>query len=258
MLAAAGKFERWGVDHLLALLLICAATTAIRLLFVRSRRSQAAHTAARAMLLVLAVLIMLTEIAGHVWRLRAGIWNIQTDLPLHLCDLTGFLVAWISIERTVRFDVVPSPLMQQCDELAYFWALAGSTQALLTPDLVPGFPSFAFWEFFVGHGTAWITVVAMVFGGRLTLRPRAFWSAWGLTIAIGAVVGLMNALLGSNYMYTCGSPGHSSIYDYLGPWPLSLLSLSGLGLCLFWLCQLVYDLLLRPRLTIATIAPQSS
>lgn len=37
-------------------------------------------------------------------------------------------------------------------EIAYFWGLGGTLQAVLTPDLQHGFPSLVYVNFFLGHG----------------------------------------------------------------------------------------------------------
>jgi hypothetical integral membrane protein (TIGR02206 family) len=63
------------------------------------------------------------------------------SLPLNLCNLT--LIACIISLLWPR---------QLITEIAYFWGLGGALQALLTPDLSRGFPSWSFIFFFWGHG----------------------------------------------------------------------------------------------------------
>jgi len=114
-------------------------------------------------------------------------------------------------------------------ELAYFWALGGSTQAVLTPELESGFPHPAFVVFFTSHGAVLVAVAILTIG--LGLRPRrgALLRTWAVTNALAAIVAGVNWLIAANYMYLCGPPLRPSLYDYFGPWPWSLLTLEAVG-----------------------------
>src|SRR5258708_6862508 len=61
--------------------------------------------------------------------------------PLNLCD-------WATV-ATVATLIYPN---QRSYELAYFWALAGTLQGMITPDVIYDFPDFEFVLFFVFHG----------------------------------------------------------------------------------------------------------
>ena len=116
--------------------------------------------------------------------------------------------------------------------------LIGASQALLTPDLtIYGFPHFRFIEYFSLHGLLILAVVYMttVEGFRPTWRslPRVILIAnlyW-------VFCGLVNPLLGSNYLYTAGKLPTPSMLDLLGPWPVYLVAMEGLGLVF---CLLLY------------------
>ncbi|MEM8996384.1 MAG: TIGR02206 family membrane protein, partial [Acidobacteriota bacterium] len=74
-------------------------------------------------------------------------WN--TMLPLHLCDIANVLCALLLVRGG-----------QYLYELVYFWGLAGTLQALLTPDIPWTFPHPTFIAYFFGHG---IIIVVAVF-----------------------------------------------------------------------------------------------
>ena len=63
------------------------------------------------------------------------------------------------------------PVWQQLYELAYFWGLGGTVQAVLTPDLDTRFPSFDFFRYFIAHGGIVVSVLAMTIGLRLRPQP---------------------------------------------------------------------------------------
>jgi uncharacterized membrane protein YwaF len=57
-------------------------------------------------------------------------------------------------------------------ELIYFWGLAGTLQAVITPDLAVGFPHPMFFEYVVGHLGIVLAAVFLVVGLRLTPSTR--------------------------------------------------------------------------------------
>jgi len=70
---------------------------------------------------------------------RNGWLHWGTSLPLQLCD-------WVLIACLVTL-IRPNHLAA---EIAYFWGLGGTLQAVLTPDMTQGFPSWRFLQFFWG------------------------------------------------------------------------------------------------------------
>src|SRR5207244_4428476 len=114
-------------------------------------------------------------------------------------------------------------------ELLWFWAFAGTLQALLTPDLAQTFPGFFFWAYFVEHGGVVVAAAFLVLGFGLAPRPGAASRAFLLTLAFAAAAGMADALSGGNYMYLRGKSAHGSLLDYMGPWPWYIVSGAALG-----------------------------
>jgi hypothetical integral membrane protein (TIGR02206 family) len=137
-----------------------------------------------------------------------------TWLPMHLCD-------WATIAAILALLF----RWQLSYELAYFWSLGGTLQALLTPDIVDDFPTIWFLVFFFGHGTVIVSVIFLTLA--LGMRPwpqsllRAFlWSNVYLLCAA-----LVNYLFDANYGYLREKPQRASLLDYLGPWPIYIAGL---------------------------------
>ena len=61
-------------------------------------------------------------------------------------------------------------LNKLASELAYFWGLGGTVQALLTPDLAAGFPAWEFIQFFWSHGGVLLSIVYLI--AVQGFRPR--------------------------------------------------------------------------------------
>ncbi len=146
------------------------------------------------------------------------------SLPLDICSLV--LIACVfCLFRPSQFAF----------EIAYFWGLGGVLQAMATPDLATGFPSWEFILFFWGHGATLLAIVFFLAGRNF--RPRSN-SVLNMMIALNIyalVVGAVNAIMGWNYGYLCQKPAVPSLLDFLGPWPWYLLSLEFIAFLTFLL-----------------------
>ncbi len=160
----------------------------------------------------------------------------QYSLPLELCSLV-LIACIISLFHSVPFAV----------EIAYFWGLGGVLQAIITPDLAQGFPSWDFILFFWGHGATLLAIVFLISGREF--RPRRGGVA-RMMLALnvyGLVIGALDALLGWNYGYLCLKPSEPSLLDYLGAWPWYLLSIELIAFLTFLLLDLPWRLLVLFR-----------
>ena len=140
-------------------------------------------------------------------------------------------------------------------ELAYFWGLSGTLQALLTPDLAEDFPSLHFITFQLLHASVVVAVLYLTLGLGMRPRPRSILRAWLWLQAYVAVTALIDWLLASNYGYLLRKPAQASLYDYLGPWPYYLISLEALSLVLFLACYAPFAVLDRLRRGVGSPIP---
>jgi len=162
--------------------------------------------------------------------LADGRWSVQASLPLALCDV-ALIVAAIACW---------SPRWYLPVELTYFWGLAGTLQAVVTPDLSSGFPQLEFFEFVVGHLGIVIAALFLVVGLRLRPRRGSVRRVFTITAAYTAFVGWFDWLTGSNYMFLASVPRHGSLLSVLGPWPWYILSATGVALVLLLVLDLPF------------------
>lgn len=227
-------------DHLLALLVV--AVCAI-VLVVAARKTPGPWIRVAAM--VLAVVLVGAEIGWWIFLATTGSsdYQLASALPLQLCDAAIFIGAVALVLRT-----------QILVEITYFWGLAGTLQALLTPDLPQGFPSFPYFQYYVAHGGIVIAALLLVFGMRLRPRRDAIWRVIAITLVYVAFVGAVDAATGLNYMYLRAKPATASLFDLMGPWPWYLVVATAVGVALF----LVLDAPFRARRAIESRAALKS
>lgn len=161
-----------------------------------------------------------------------GRWSVRTSLPLALCDV-ALVVAAVACW---------SPQWDLPVELTYFWGLAGTLQAVVTPDLQYDFPRVEFFEFVIGHLGVMIAALFLVVGLRRRPRPGSVRRVFAITAAYTVFVGLFDWLTDSNYMYLAERPAHFSLLSLLGPWPWYLVNGTGVAVVLL----LILDAPFRP------------
>jgi hypothetical integral membrane protein (TIGR02206 family) len=171
----------------------------------------------------LAVVLAADAVVFLTRQATSGSWSVQMSLPLALCDVALVVAAVACWYPSWSLGV----------ELTYFWGLAGTLQAVLTPDLHVGFPSVEFVQFVVGHLGIVLAALYLVVGLRIVPRPGAAVRVFVITVAYAAVIGLFNWLTGSNYMYLAAAPENPSLLSLLGPWPWYILSAAGVAIVLF-------------------------
>lgn len=196
-------------------------TALAALLFAMLARRLAARqsaTLARA----LAVLILVGFVVEQATYAARGDWSVRLNLPLNLSDVVTF----------VAVAALWHPRRGVLTELAWFWGLTATLQAVLTPDLGYTFPDVLYITFFVTHGGAIVAAVMLVIGLRLVPRPWAVIRVYVLTIACATAAAAGSLVTGGNYMYLRRKPSGGSILDPLGPWPWYLLAAALLGLAM--------------------------
>lgn len=149
--------------------------------------------------------------------------------PMQLCDWVTFLCAAALLRPR-----------QQLFELAYFWGLAGTLQAVLTPDLAYGFPHPYFFAFQIAHAGIVVAVLYLVLGVGRRPWPRSILRAFLWIQVYLAAAALVNVAFGTNFGYLRAKPARASLLDLLGPWPWYIVTLEALALVLFTLLYLPF------------------
>ena len=160
----------------------------------------------------LAFIIGANFIGEQVEAVYHNIWEIKTYLPLHLCSLSTFISIYFLVYRN-----------QWAYEFLIYWS-AGAIHAFITPEITNGLTPYHLVEFSISHGGI---IIAALYGSlRLGFKPRVYsWlKVFGYTQLVLPVIGFINYLLDSNYMYIAQKPEANNPM-IIGEWPWYIIGL---------------------------------
>lgn len=219
------KFITFGNHHVGALVVLASVTTAL-IVWGRNGSGEVKDRIAR----TLAVVLIVQEAAMHFDAILTDIWTIQTKLPVHLCSLSVYLTA---IALWTRRDMI--------FQTAYFWS-AGAVHGLATPNLEVTFPAFRFFQFFSGHGFIVMGILYLIFVYHMRPTWGGLHRVIGISLALTAFAGIVNWLIGANYMFLCEKPVGENILHLMPAWPWYVGILIGVAALHFYLLYLPFAL----------------
>src|SRR4030095_3802600 len=231
------EFQPFGLPHLTVIFLTIVLPFALAAI-VR-RRSQ---TLEKIIIGVLSAVLILNYVVFLIFIRSRDVVAWQQMLPMQMCDwgMAVVIVAmWTGSQRWF--------------EVAYFWGIGGTLQAVLTPNLRFGFPDGRFISFFISHSCIILVGVFLMLTRRYRPYPmsivRVFlWSEFYFVVTF-----ITDQLTNFNYGFLLHKPEAFSILSFLSDsrW-LYLLQMHGLALLFFlglYAPFAIYDLLRRGRFT---------
>jgi hypothetical integral membrane protein (TIGR02206 family) len=235
---AAQAFRPYGLAHLIVIALTVAlpfvlATFVRRTRWPRSERLVGQLLAAMLLVNYAGYEIYLAFTVGLEWK---------KALPFQLCDWAMIAILVALLTGRARWL-----------EVAYFWGIGGTLQAILTPDLKYAFPNIRFITFFVAHSGIVIAIAFVMIMKKY--RPHWFsivrvflWSELYFVLTF-----IVDLLTGENYGYLLHQPAAASLLDALSHERLVyILEMHLLALIFFVVLYLpfaLYDWLLRVKRT---------
>ncbi len=214
-------FRLFGAIHIA---ILCAVPALAGVLSLAHRRLPAARNFIRP---GFAAILLVDTAVYYAWQIKNHNLTFPDHMPFELCDVSMALtVLSLFLLRPLLFD------------LAYYWAVAGASMALLTPNLLEPFPSFGTVQFFMSHGLTVAGVLYLLWSGQA--RPRS-WSVARAMIGVNTfatLVGAFDYLYKTNYFYLRSKPANPSLLDFLGPWPIYIAGTETVALVLFLLLYL--------------------
>ena len=233
---AADAFRPFGPSHLIVIALTVSLPFILAAFVRRSRWARGERMIGR-----LLALMLLVNYLGYEIYLAATVGiEGRKVLPFQLCDWA--MIAIIVALLTGR---------ERWLEVAYFWGIGGTLQAILTPDLKFAFPHIRFVTFFVAHSGIVVAIAFMMI--MKNFRPH--WSSIVRTFAWTELYFVLtitvDLITGENYGYLLRKPGSGSLLDVLSGQPVVyILQMHLLALIFFVVLYLpfaLYDVMSSAR-----------
>ncbi len=167
-------------------------------------------------------------------QMLVGRWLTDTfdhtkHIPLHLCNIMGFLLPIALILKNRKLWSV-----------MYYWIMLGTIQSLVTPTLQESFPHYEYWRYFIIHAGLVILALYPIFVYRWRLSfSEGLFAAFMMNMIVIPVY-FIDLWIGANYMFMLGPPDGDTIYNLLGDWPKYFLHLEWFTLVGFGLLTLPF------------------
>lgn len=233
---AAGAFQPFGLAHLAVIIL----TIALPFVLAASVRKSRWPRSERIIGRLLAVTLAINYLGYAIYLGLTVGFSWEKTLPFQLCDWA--MIAIIVALLTGR---------ERWLEVAYFWGIGGTAQAILTPDLKYAFPDIRFLSFFIAHSGIVVGIAfVMIMRG---FRPHfsSIWRIFAWSELYFVMTIMIDALTGVNYGYLLRKPEASSLLSLLSDdRPLYIFQMHLLALVFYLLLYspfAIYDLVAGKR-----------
>lgn len=218
---AAPEFRPWSSSHLVVIFLTIVLPIALALMVHRTKSRRLERTICFA----ISALLLINYAAYVIVARNFGVDRWYKMLPLQLCDWAMIAIIgalWTGNRRWL--------------EVAYFWGIGGTLQAIITPNLRYGFPDLRFISFFVAHSGIIIGIVFLMLVYGFRPRPISVLRTFGWTEIYFVVALTTDLLTGENYGFLLHKPEAASLLSFLSDsWLLYLIEFHALAFLFFGL-----------------------
>jgi hypothetical integral membrane protein (TIGR02206 family) len=193
-------FHAFGLSHLVVIFLTVALPFMLALIVRRTKSPRLE----RSIRLTISLLLLINYIAYVFVARNFGVDRWYKLIPLQLCDWAMIVIIvalWTGSRRWL--------------EIAYFWGIGGTLQALITPNLQFGFPDLRFISFFVAHSGIIIGIVFLMLIYGFRPRPIGIVRTFAWTEVYFVVAFTVDLLTGENYGFLLHKPEAASLLDFL-------------------------------------------
>lgn len=224
-------FRLFGFDHITALIIY----VELVVLLLRTLKSFD-DSSFRRFRIWLAVIILIDATYGQIFHLFQNTFDVSKHLPLNLCGINRFLIAFYLLKPKQWFF-----------NILYYWIMCGASLALIFPDIKLGFPSLEFFEFFISHGLPLFGICFLVFVQQIEPDRKSYLTSFVvLNIYAFLFVYPMNLITEGNYLYLLDVPQIDfGPIQWLPPWPWYLIVFAFFFLVLFRMLYQPYHLKIK-------------
>jgi hypothetical integral membrane protein (TIGR02206 family) len=230
-------FEAFGTAHLTVIALTMGSPVALAAVVRRSRW----RALERGIAISLSALLLINYCAYLFFVRHFKLMTWPEALPLQLCDWAMVVIIIALLTRSQRWF-----------EVAYFWGIGGTLQAILTPNLPFGFPDLRFVSFFVAHCVIVVGIIYMMLVHKHRPYPISIVRAFLWAELYFFFTYATDRLTGVNYGFLLHKPEAFSLLSFLSDSPVVYLFqmhlLAIVFFCVLYLPFAIYDFGLARRL----------
>ncbi len=173
-------------------------------------------------------IILINLLVENIYGLYLGVWSIKQFLPLHFCGLSGLLASILMFRYSNKIA-----------KILFYWGLIGGFYALITPEFDFGTQGYFFYSYTIGHASIILVSFYSIIYKDFTPAKNSWLKIFILTQFAALFVGLINRILGSNYMYL-STPPIAQNPMILGEWPWYLVVFDFLALAHFFILYSIF------------------
>ena len=199
-MTAPPEFHPYSPSHLTVIFLTVVVPVLLAVIVHRTK----SRVLERSICLTISALLIINYIAYLIGARQFGVTAWWKALPLQLCDWAMIVIIvalWTGNRRWL--------------EIAYFWGIGGTLQALLTPNLRFGFPDLRFISFFVAHSGIIIGIIFLMLVYGFRPRPISLLRTIAWTEVYFVVVLPVDLMTGENYGFLLHQPEAASLLSFL-------------------------------------------
>ena len=232
----AHAFRPFGLAHLVVIFLTIALPFVLAAFVRKARWPRSERVIGR----LLAATLAFNYLGYEIYLALTTGLSWEKALPFQLCDWA--MIAVIVALLTGR---------ERWLEVAYFWGIGGTAQAILTPDLKFAFPDIRFLSFFIAHSGIVVGIAFVMIMRGFRPHFRSVWRTFAWSELYFVLTIVVDLLTGVNYGYLLHKPEAASLLSALSDYrPLYIFQMHLLAI-LFYLVLYspfaIYDLVARNK-----------
>ena len=194
------------------------------------------------MLYLMGLILLFSSIYSPLRSYLLGNWNTATDLPLHLCGISGIICAILPFlkRKQALFDFV------------FYTGIIGGIMSMLTPQMNSYDGSqFAYIEYYIRHSIILVMPIYLLQNYGMELSRKSMFKTFVTLNILLAIIMPFNFYVGGNYMYLAEPPQVENPL-VIGQWPYYVLWFEVfmiiLLIVLFYLSKIRLRQILKPSI----------
>lgn len=193
-------------------------------------------------LYLMGLILLFSSIYSPLRSYLLGNWNTATDLPLHLCGISGIICAILPFlkRKQALFDFV------------FYTGIIGGIMSMLTPQMNSYDGSqFAYIEYYIRHSIILVMPIYFLQNYGMELSRKSMFKTFVTLNILLAIIMPFNFYVGGNYMYLAEPPQVENPL-VIGQWPYYVLWFEVfmiiLLIVLFYLSKIRLRQILKPSI----------